>query len=64
MVREVFSDPKAKELISESRKEAIVQMVERHIESLQMIAENHDPKEDSTEGDVEENTAEDYIPKQ
>ena len=63
IVREVFSDPKAKELISESRKEAIAQMVERHIESLQMIAENHDPKEDSTEGDVEENTAEDYIPK-
>ena len=63
MVREVFSDPKAKELISESRKEAIVQMVERHIESLQTIAESHDPKEDSTEGDVEENTAEDYTQK-
>lgn len=63
MVREVFSDPRAKELISENRKEAIVQMVERHIESLQTIAENHDPKEDSTEGDVEENIAEDYIPK-
>lgn len=63
MVREVFSDPRAKELISENRKEAIVQMVERHIESLQTIAENHDPKEDSTEGDVEENIAEDYTPK-
>ena len=63
MVREVFSDPRAKELISESRKEAIVQMVERHIESLQTIAESHTPREDSTEGDVEENVAEDYIPK-
>ena len=63
MVREVFSDPQATELISESRKEAIVQMVERHIESLQTIVENHDPKEDSTEGDVEENTAEDYTQK-
>ena len=63
IVRDVFSDPRAKELISENRKQAIVQMVERHIESLQTIAENHDPKEDSTEGDVEENIAEDYIPK-
>ncbi len=63
MVREVFSDPRAKELISENRKEAIVQMVERHIESLQTIAESHTPREDSTKGDVEENVAEDYIPK-
>lgn len=63
MVREVFSDPRAKELISENRKEAIVQMIERHIESLQTIAESHTPREDSTKGDVEENVAEDYIPK-
>lgn len=63
MVREVFSDPRAKELISENRKEAIAQMVERHIESLQMIAESHAPQEDSTEDDVEENIAEDYLPK-
>ena len=63
MVREVFSDPRAKELISENRKEAIAQMVERHIESLQTIAENHAPQEDSTEDDVEENIAEDYLPK-
>ena len=63
MVREVFSDPRAKELISENRKEAIVQMVERHIVSLQTIAESHTPREDSTKGDVEENIAEDYIPK-
>ena len=63
MVREVFSDPRAKELISENRKEAIVQMVERHIESLQTIAESHTPREDSTKGDVEENVAEDYIQK-
>ncbi len=64
MVREVLSDPRAKELISENRKEAIAQMVERHIERLQTIAESHTPREDSTEGDVEENIAEDYIPKQ
>ena len=63
MVREVFSDPRAKELISENRKEAIAEMVERHIESLQTIAESHTPREDSAEGDVEENVAEDYIPK-
>ena len=63
MVRDVFSDPRAKELISENRKEAIAQMVERHIESLQTIAESHAPQEDSTEDDVEENIAEDYIPK-
>ena len=63
MVRDVFSDPRAKELISENRKEAIAQMVERHIESLQMIAESHAPQEDSTEDDVEENIAEDYLPK-
>lgn len=63
MVREVFSDPRAKELISENRKEAIAQMVERHIESLQTIAESHTPREDSIEDDVEENIAEDYIPK-
>ena len=63
MVREVFSDPQAKELISENRKEAIAQMVERHIESLQTIAESHAPQEDSTEDDVEENIAEDYLPK-
>lgn len=63
MVREVFSDPRTKELISENRKETIAQMVDRHIESLQTIAESHTPREDSTEGDVEENIAEDYIPK-
>lgn len=63
MVREVFSDQRAKELISENRKEAIAQMVERHIESLQTIAESHAPQEDSTEDDVEENIAEDYLPK-
>lgn len=63
MVREVFSDPRAKELISENRKEAIAQMVERHIESLQTIAESHAPQEDHAEDDVEENVAEDYIPK-
>lgn len=63
MVREVFSDPRAKELISENRKDAIAQMVERHIESLQTIAESHAPQEDSTEDDVEENIAEDYLPK-
>ena len=63
MVREVFSDPRAKELISENRKEAIAQMVERHIESLQTIAESHAPQEDHAEDDVEKNVAEDYIPK-
>lgn len=63
MVREVFSDPRAKELISENRKEAIAQMVERHIENLQTIAESHAPQEDSTEDDVEVNIAEDYLPK-
>ena len=63
MVREVFSDPQAKELISENRKEAIAQMVERHIESLQTIAESHAPQEDHAEDDVEKNVAEDYIPK-
>ena len=63
IVRDVFSDPRAKELISENRKEAIAQMVERHIESLQTIAESHAPQEDSTEDDVEENIAEDYLPK-
>ena len=63
MVRKVFSDPRAKELISENRKEAIVQMVERHIESLQTIAESHAPQEDHAEDDVEENIAEDYTQK-
>ena len=63
MVREVFSDPQAKELISENRKEAIAQMVERHIESLQTIAESHAPQEDHAEDDVEKNVEEDYIPK-
>ena len=63
MVREVFSDPQATELISENRKEAIAQMVERHIESLQTIAESHAPQEDHAEDDVEKNVAEDYIPK-
>lgn len=63
MVREVFSDPLAEEFISENRKEAIAKMVERHIESLQTIAESHAPNEDSTENDVEEDIAENYIPK-
>lgn len=63
MVREVFSDPQATELISENRKEAIAQMVERHIESLQTIAESHAPQEDHEEDDVEENIAEDYTQK-
>lgn len=62
IIREVFSDPRAKEIIGGNRKEAVVQMVERHIESLQTIAGNCTREEDSTEGDAEENIAEECIP--
>ena len=64
IVREVFSDPRAKELICESRKEAIAQMVERHIGKLREMAENHTPEEDCAECDVDEDIAEDYNLKQ
>lgn len=64
IVREVFSDPRAKELISKNRIEAIAKMVERHIGNLKQIAENHVPQEDCAEYDVDEDIAEDYTLKQ
>ena len=63
VIREILSVDEAKELIDERRIEAIAESIRNRIETLQGIAMTHTPVEDTTEGDVEENVAEDYQPK-
>ena len=60
IIQEVFADPRAQELIGEDRQEAITQMVERHIETLHLLADNHIQHEDHVFNDLKENIAEDY----
>ena len=60
IIREVFADPRAQELIGEDRQEAIVQMVKRHIETLHALAERHTQQEDHVSNDLKEDIAEDY----
>ena len=63
VIREILSVDEAKELIDERRIEAIAESIRNRIETLQGMAMTHTPVEDTTEGDVEEDVAEDYQPK-
>ncbi len=65
MITEIFSEEKAKDLIDKKRVAAIVKAVEKRVETLESYAKVHEAitYTDSTEGDVEENVAEDYIHK-
>lgn len=60
---EVFSDARVAEFIDESRVQAITESVQRRVSYLEEFINAQVPAEDSTEGDVEENIAEDYLPK-
>lgn len=63
IVEEVFSDARVAEFIDESRVQAITESVQRRVAYLEEFINAQVPAEDSTEGDVEENIAEDYLPK-
>ena len=63
VIRAVLSVDEAQELIDERRIAAITEAVRSRIEVLQGLAMTHTPTEDTTEGDVEEDIAEDYLPK-
>ena len=64
VIKEVLSVEEAQELIDERRIDAIADAVRSRIDILQSIAKTHTPIDDTTEGDVEENIAADYSPKQ
>ena len=63
MIMDILSDESVQDFINEQRTIAIAETVKKRIETLQGIAMSHSPIEDTTEGDVEENIAEDYTPK-
>ena len=63
IIKEVMSTEEASELIDERRITAISDAVRSRIDTLQAMAMTHTPVEDTTEGDVEEDIAEDYQPK-
>ena len=63
MIMEFLSDESVQDFINEQRAMAIAETVRKRIENLQGIAMAHSPIEDTTEGDVEEDIAEDYTPK-
>lgn len=63
MMMDILSDESVQDFINEQRTIAIAETVKKRIETLQGIAMSHSPIEDTTEGDVEENIAEDYTPK-
>ena len=63
IIKEVMSTEEASELIDERRITAISDAVRSRIDVLQNMAMTHTPVEDTTEGDVEEDIAEDYQPK-
>ncbi len=62
-IRDTFSDERAKEYIPENRISAIVESLGRRIEKLALRAMAHISAQDFTVGDVEENIAEEYLPK-
>ena len=64
VIKEALSAEEAQELIDERRIEAICDSVRARIDILQGFAKTHTPTEDTTEGDVEEDIAADYLPKQ
>ena len=63
VIKEVMSVEEASELIDERRIAAIADSVRSRIDVLQSMAMTHVPVEDTTEGDVDEDIAEDYLPK-
>ena len=63
MIMDILSDESVQDFINEQRATAIAETVRKRIETLQGIAMTHSPIEDTTEGDVEEDIAEDYTPK-
>ncbi len=63
IVKEIMSVKQAEEYIDERRIDAIVDGVKNRIETLQKLVQSHILTEDTTDGDVEENIAEDYTSK-
>ena len=63
MIMELFSDEGIIEFVDHQRAVAISESVRKRIGELQEIAMENVPLEDTTEGDVEEDIAEDYTPK-
>ena len=64
LITSVLSAAGGEEYIDESRIRAITRAVQRRIEQLSQLAMSHAPVQAlSTEDDVKENIAEDYIPK-
>ena len=63
MIMAILSDESVQDFINEQRAMAIAETVRKRIENLQGIVMAHSPIEDTTEGDVEEDIAEDYTPK-
>ncbi len=65
MIREVLSTEQTKELLDENRIAAIADSTMKRIGNLQKLAnsQNTEKCKQSTEGDVEEDIAEDYLPK-
>lgn len=63
VIKDTFSDERARERVGEGRIAAIADSVKIRIERLAGIAQAHTSVEMTTEDDVEENIAEDYTPK-
>lgn len=65
MIHNTLSDEQAIDFVGADRASAIVDTVEKRIHALRNIALSHQSESvcDTTEGDVEENVAEDYAPK-
>ena len=63
MILKVFADEDIVEFVDNQRAVAIAESVRKRIGELQEIAMENTPLEDTIEGDVEEDVAEDYTPK-
>ncbi len=63
MILDLLSDHAVQDFINEQRAMAIAETVRKRIETLQGIAMAHYPIEDTIEGDVEKDIAEDYTQK-
>lgn len=63
IIRETMAVEEAQELIDERRIAAITDGVRKRIDTLQGMALTHTITADTTDGDVEEDIAEDYTPK-
>lgn len=60
IIRETVAGEEAKEFVDERRLESIIYGVNKRIETLQGLATVHTLSADTTDGDVEEDIAEDY----